>query len=624
MQIKSFCVRILILFGFIMVLSVMLPKKLPAFFWHFVKPYRNTFAGMLFAVFLLAILTSLNPFLMKIIIDDVVDSHGTQALFSSVLFPAILFILVYQAMDVCWAIFDYFRLKTLPKVREDIINAMFNYIQHHSYSYFQKHFSGSLSNKIADMARGAESVISQLVEPLIYQIMTLFVATIAMYFVHPLLSVVLFLWSILFLGIIAFFYKKTLRLSTIFSESNSVTMGKLVDSVTNIINSKLFARSQYEKKYLGNYVRDSREKDQILQWHMFKMKLIQGTSVTLLFGFMVSILLYARSKNLVTVGDFAFIFSLTTTVMQGLWYLASHFLTFSQELGVCEQALSLITTPHEIVDKPNAKQLKVSQGEIRFENVSFNYDRGKNVFKDKSQIIKGGQKVGLVGFSGSGKTTFVSLILRFFDVNQGKILIDNQDITDVTQDSLHESIGMIPQDPMLFHRSLVENIRYGHLNATDEEVIEASKRAHCHEFIELMPEGYQALVGERGLKLSGGQRQRIAIARAILKNAPILILDEATSALDSITETKIKEAVEYLMQGRTTLVIAHRLSTLSDMDRILVFSGGHVIEDGTHDELLAINGHYAKLWDMQAGGFLPERSLEDEEEEDLTEEEEVT
>lgn len=600
-----------------------LPKTLPEFLSYFVKPYRKTFAGMLFAVTLLAILTSVNPFLMKVIIDDVVESQGTTALFSSVVIPAILFILVYQAMDGCWALFDYFRLKTLPKVREDIINTMFSYLQQHSYSYFQKHFSGSLSNKIADMARGAESVISQIVEPLFFQLMTLLVATFSMYFVHPLLSLVLLLWSILFLGIIGFYYKKTLVLSTVFSESNSVTMGKLVDSVTNIINSKLFARNEFEKRYLANYVKDSREKDQILQWHMFKMKLIQGTSVTLLFGFMVVILLYARSKNLVTVGDFAFIFSLTTTVMQGLWYLASHFLTFSQELGVCEQALSLITAKHDLVDKPGAKQIKVNKGEIRFDNVTFNYDRGKNVFKDKNITIQGGQKVGLVGFSGSGKTTFVSLILRFFDISQGKILIDGQDITDVTQDSLHEAIGMIPQDPQLFHRTLMENIRYGRLNATDEEVIEASKRAYCHEFIELMPEGYNALVGERGMKLSGGQRQRIAIARAILKNAPILILDEATSALDSITETKIKEAVEYLMQDRTTLVIAHRLSTLSDMDRILVFSGGHVIEDGTHEELIAKQGHYAKLWDMQAGGFLPELSVDDEEEE-ATEEEELS
>lgn len=603
----------------------MLPKKLHSFLWYFIRPYRRTFCGMLFSVFLLALLTSLNPFLMKVIIDDVVafEGGGVKPLFSTVLLPAILFVLVYQVMDICWALFDYFKLKTMPKIREDIINAMFDYLYGHSYSYFQKHFSGSLSNKIADMARGAESVISQLVEPLFFQMMALFVATVSMYFVHPLLSVVLIIWSVLFLGTIALFYKKTLWFSTIFSECNSVCMGKLVDSVTNIVSAKFFAQGAYERKYLAKYVRESREKDQNLQWHMFKLKLLQGTSVTLLFGCMVGILLYARQQGLVTIGDFAFIFALSTTIMQGLWYLASHFLTFSQELGVCDQALSLVSGPHEIVDAPGAQTLIVSKGEIQFENVTFNYERGKNVFRDKTVIIPGGQKIGLVGFSGSGKTTFVNLILRFFNIAAGRILIDKQNIAEVTQDSLHQSIAMIPQDPMLFHRTIAENIRYGRLDATDEEVIEASKRAHCHEFIELMPEGYQALVGERGLKLSGGQRQRIAIARAILKNAPILILDEATSALDSITEAKIREAVEYLMRDRTTIVIAHRLSTLSDMDRILVFTGGHIVEDGTHDELMASGGHYAKLWDMQAGGFLPERSAGDdealpEEEEDVS------
>lgn len=601
----------------------MLPKKLHYFLWHFVKPYRLTFSGMLFSVFLLAILTSVNPFLMKVIIDDVVEYQGaSRSLFSTVLIPAVLFVLVYQAMDLCWAMFDYFKLKTMPKVREDIINTMFAYLQGHSYSYFQKNFSGSLANKIADMARGAESVISQIIEPLAFQIMALLVASFSMQLIHPLFGLVLLCWSFLFLGIICLFYKKTLWLSNAFSESNSVCMGKLVDSVTNIVSAMFFARKRYEQKYLAKYVSDSKEKDQLLQKYMFKIKLLQGTSVTILFGLMVMVLLYAKERNLVTIGDFAFIFALSTTIMQGLWYLASHFLIFSQELGVCEQALTLMNVPHEIVDAPDAKVLKVTQGEIKFDNVSFNYDRGKNVFRNKSITIIGGQKVGLVGFSGSGKTTFVNLILRFFNISAGRILIDTQNIVEVTQDSLHENIAMIPQDPMMFHRTMMENIRYGRLDATDEEVFEASKKAHCHEFIELMPEGYQALVGERGLKLSGGQRQRIAIARAILKNAPVLILDEATSALDSITEKKIRESVEYLMQGRTTLVIAHRLSTLSDMDRILVFSGGHIVEDGTHDELMALDGHYAKLWDMQAGGFLPERS--EEEEEEVEQEEEIS
>lgn len=601
----------------------MLPNTLFAFLRHFLRPYRLTFLGMVVSVFLYAILTAVSPYLLKLIIDKAtICLTVPQGLLATVFIPAVLFVLLYQVMDLCWIAFDFFRLKTLPKIRADIINTMFSYLQGHSYSYFQKNFTGSLANKISDMARSAESVIAQIVEPIFSQIMALIVAVIAMYFVNPFFSGVLLLWAVFFLGIGFLFYKSTLTRAALFSEINSFSMGKLVDSVTNIVSSKLFARNVYEKQYLLRYVQESKEKDEALQRHMLKLKIVQGISVTLLFGCMVSILIYARERNLVTIGDFAFVLSLSTAIMQGLWYLVSHFLTFFQELGICQQALSIVNVPHEIVDTPNAKALKVIKGEIVFDRVTFNYEKGKNVFKDKSLTIKGGQKVGLVGFSGSGKTTFASLILRFFDLDQGKILIDDQDIKKVTQDSLHAQIAMIPQDPILFHRSLLENIRYGRLEATDAEVIEASKKAHCHEFIELLPDGYHTMVGERGLKLSGGQRQRIAIARAILKNAPILILDEATSALDSITEKKIQASLKYLMQNRTAIVIAHRLSTLTDMNRILVFMGGQVVEDGSHEALLKRGGHYAKLWEMQTGGFLPER-LEDRGEE-ISEEEVIT
>jgi len=591
----------------------MLPKTLISFLWHFVRPYRKPFFGMLMAVFIYAVLTSLNPYLLKIIIDDVVlySNEGSGSLLKAIIMPVILFVLVFQAMDFSWAMYDFFKLKTLPKVRADIINSLFAHIQKHSCNYFQKNFTGSLSNKISDMARGAESVVSQIVEPIFAQIMTLLIAILTMYLVNPLSSLILLVWSVLFLGIVLLFHKKTLILSTLFSESNSICMGKLVDSVTNILSSKLFARNDYEREYLLKYVKESQHKDELLQWHALKIKFLQGLSVTLLFAAILAVLIYAREQGKVTVGDFAFILSLSMTVMQGLWYLASHFLTFSQELGICNQALTIINTPHEILDPVPAKSLKVTRGEIRFENVSFNYERGKNFFNNKSIIIPGGQKVGLVGFSGSGKTTFTSLILRFFDINSGKILIDDQNIAEVSQISLHSQIAMIPQEPILFHRTLMENIRYGKISATDEEAIEASKKAHCHEFIELLPEGYHTLVGERGLRLSGGQRQRIAIARAILKDAPILILDEATSALDSMTEQKIRESLSYLMKGRTTIVIAHRLSTLSDMDRILVFMNGHVVEDGTHQSLLKNKQHYATLWKMQAGGFLPEKFEEE-------------
>ena len=277
---------------------------------------------------------------------------------------------------------------------------------------------------------------------------------------------------------------------------------------------------------------------------------------------------------------------------------------FWEKVGNIIQGLAIIESPVDIKDAPGARDLVVTNGEIVFDNVQFQYHDAESLFEHESVVIKSGQKVGLVGYSGSGKSTFVNLILRLFDVTQGKILIDGQDITQVTQDSLHEAITMIPQDPSLFHRSLVENIAYGKKNATHKEIIAAAKRAHAHEFIVALSQGYDTQVGERGIRLSGGQRQRISIARAMLKNSPILILDEATSQLDSVTENQIQDSLWDLMQHKTTLVIAHRLSTLLQMDRILVFDKGSIVEDGSHEELLAQDGLYKKLWEAQIGGFL--------------------
>lgn len=273
--------------------------------------------------------------------------------------------------------------------------------------------------------------------------------------------------------------------------------------------------------------------------------------------------------------------------------------------GEIEEGLDEVLIPHEIVDQKNATTLITKGGKITWENVDFTYG-AQHVFEDFNLTIKPGQRVGLVGHSGAGKTTFVSLLLRQHEVTGGAILIDGQNIAAVTQDSLRNNIAVVPQEPMLFHRSIRENIAYGKPDATDEEIIAVAKKAEAHEFISALSEGYDTLVGERGVKLSGGQKQRIAIARAMLKNAPILILDEATSALDSESEVAIQKALHELMEGKTVIAIAHRLSTLREMDRIIVLDKGEIVEDGTHQELSRGNGIYARLWDHQAGGFLQE------------------
>lgn len=336
--------------------------------------------------------------------------------------------------------------------------------------------------------------------------------------------------------------------------------------------------------------------------------------IAVMMGLASITLIHLYGKGLVSIGDFALILGLSMELGHMMWYTMYQVDQFNQALGKARQSLNALVIPHEIQDKKNASQLIVTQGQIEFSKVKFHYQGGYSLFQNKSVTIEAGQKVGLVGYSGSGKSTFVNLILRLYEVVDGQILIDDQNLSEVTQESLRQAIAMIPQDPTLFHRSLMDNIRYGRKKASDEEVILASKKAHAHEFISLLPEGYETLVGERGVKLSGGQRQRIAIARAILKNAPILMLDEATSQLDSITESNIQDSLWELMQGKTTLVVAHRLSTLLHMDRILVFDKGHIVEDGTHTELLNLGGLYKTLWDAQVGGFLPDERKEESEE----------
>ena len=297
--------------------------------------------------------------------------------------------------------------------------------------------------------------------------------------------------------------------------------------------------------------------------------------------------------------------TINIAIVDRLWSLSKDFSKLTELLGSITQGLSLVYTPIEIKDKKNAKALHVTSGAITFQNVRFQYRGEEPLFQNNSVDILAGQKVGLVGRSGSGKTTFINLILRLFEIKSGAITIDGQNIQDVTQESLRAQIAIIPQNPVLFHRTIRENIRYGRHDASDMEVVSASKKTFCHAFIKKMPDQYNTIVGERGLKLSGGQRQRIAIARAFLKNAPVLILDEATSGLDALTESDIQKSFETLMANKTTLVIAHRLSTLRSMDRILVFDRGNIVEDGTHRSLLARPTLYKELWDAQVGDFLP-------------------
>jgi ATP-binding cassette subfamily B protein len=586
--------------------SSLTQASLKQFFFDIIRPYKWYIVSFFFIALYWGINNSLSPYVLKIIIDKAAAVNGDKfAVFVAVKPYVVLYMLLWFFIAIDMRFLDWVKLKLFPSVRYDIVTNMFNYLNKHSHRYFQNNFAGSLSNKISDMQSAAVAVLSTL-DDAFAQCCGLSVAIISMLIVHPIFALILLVWAAAFIFIAIYFFEPIHDLSNVFAASKTTLVGKLVDSISNVTNVRLFSRSSYENALIQQATFDTINKDRAMQWTILKMRVYWDVSIIVLIGLNLYVLVVMYAKNQVTIGDFSFIISLSISIFYNLWYLASQFVVFAEQLGKCRQALTIISAPHEIVDQSHVKPLVVTQGRIEFDEVTFHYDEGAHLFKNKNVIIEPGQKIGLVGLSGSGKSTFANLILRLFELESGKILIDGQNINAVSQDSLREHIAMIPQDVSLFHRTLMENIRYGRVDASDDEVIAASKKAHCHEFISRIATGYQSLVGERGIKLSGGQRQRIAIARAMLKNAPILILDEATSALDSVTEKLIQDGLHLLMEGRTTIVIAHRLSTLSEMDRILVFDGGCIIEDGSHEELIRMNGHYARMWQMQAGGFLPD------------------
>lgn len=574
--------------------------KLISFSWKIFKPYRFYISFMLFTGMLWGVYVSLSPYLLKIIIDSLAENKAVQQVY----LPAVIYVLLYFFTAINFRALDWIKYKILPPIKKDTAMNMFDYIKHHSHDFFQNNFAGSMSNKVNDMVVNLESLLNS-ADEFFANFASFLIAIVVMYTVNPIFALALFSWCVLFFIISVIFSKSIHELSKLTSESYSKYSGTLVDIFSNISSVRLFSRFKYEIKNLSDSVDNLVYKDRNMLKYIIKMRLVQDITLVGLLGVMFYMLLNLYSKGMVTIGDFALILTITMSIFQAMWHLANKIVDVYKNIGRCYQAMSLIEVKHEIIDQDNAKNLVVKNGEIEFKNVTFSYKNSTPIFSNQNIKISAGSKVGLVGYSGSGKSTFINLILRLYDIAQGDILIDNQSIQAVSQDSLRHNISMIPQDISLFHRSLMDNIKYGNVDASEEDIIKASKQAHCHEFISNLHKGYDTLVGERGIKLSGGQRQRIAIARAFLENAPILILDEATSSLDSVTEKYIQDSLHLAIQNRTTIIIAHRLSTLLEMDRVLVFKDGEIIEDGSHDNLLAANGHYAKMWAMQSNGFLP-------------------
>jgi ATP-binding cassette subfamily B protein len=584
-----------------------IPDQRFGYFLYFIKKQKINFVIFLIACLATSLSSSIWPYITGKIIDALSGYTGDKNLIFHQLgylfFSALTF---WVFLEVLTRLQGFASAAIYPNFEANIRMATFEHVNKHSLSYFSNNFVGSVANRISDLPRSSSIVIDFVFNNLVPLVTAIFISSVLFMELEPILSLIFFGWLATHLFICAVAGARAAELSRIQSESRTQLQGRIVDTLNNHLNVKLYTKQYFEVENVRNAQDDEISKNRATLFFIEKFKLLLSLiaffSLISLFYFTIKFWQY----NQISLGDMIFVFSSTLNILALAFAATVEMAYLFRELGVIKQGLKIIKDPIDIEEQEDAKELRVTKGKIEFIKVTFRYKHTNNVFKEKTLTIEGGQKVGLVGLSGSGKTTFAHLILRLFDIESGAIKIDKQDISRITLKSLRDNICLIPQEPMLFHRSIMDNIRYSSEDATDEEVINASIKANCHEFIMNLEDGYDTQVGEKASKISGGQKQRIAIARAILKDAPILIMDEATSALDSYTEKLIQDSIRVLSKNKTSIIIAHRLSTLLEVDRILVFDQGTIIEDGTHQELLAKSGHYAMLWRMQTAGLLPD------------------
>ena len=574
-------------------------------YWKGIRPNRGAFFVSLFLYTGASVTVAIVPIFYKKFFDSLNNADNKNEMIP-ILIGIIASILILKIIRWSFYRLGEFTFDTLiAKVMARLKQGSFNYLIDHSYSFFANNFSGSLVQRVNRFTRSYETTN----RILIYNILPLLISVIGSIsitlYIAPFVSLIIIILVILFLGFNIAFSSWKIKFDIQASEADSKTTGYLSDSITNNNAVSLFNGKEYEAKGFAEVTNDHAKKT-LRSWYLGdSVDAIQALLVIVAEFTVFYYIIKYWGMGLATIGTFVLAQTYIIDLAQQLWGSSGIIRKIYEAFADAKEMVEILETPYEIKDVPNAKALKVEKGEIKFKNVGFNFNETREVLTDLNITIKPGEKIAVIGPSGAGKTTFVRLIMRLYDLTKGKIEIDGQDIHEVTQDSLRHNISLVPQDPVLFHRTLLENIRYGRREATDEEVKEAARLAHCDEFIDNLPLKYDTFVGERGIKLSGGERQRVAIARAILKRAPILILDEATSSLDSHSEMLIQDALDHLMKNCTTIVIAHRLSTIRKMDRIIAMKDGQIVEQGTHTELAnKDSGLYKKLWDLQAGGFV--------------------
>ncbi len=583
-----------------------IPQTPMRFIWHVARPHTRWLYGTVIAVTIAEIASTSVPYIFRSIIDNAQGIVNSTSSISDVWFWAILYPVVTGIIFIAWRTAGFVGLGLTTRANATAYNTLFQYLSRHSHSYFSNRFAGTLSSKVTHASEGTQALVEAFLWNYYPTILSLLFTFAYIAFSSVYAALVFFLLLVVLIPLNIYIAKYRRPHVVEYSKQATKARGYAVDAITNMAAIRQFSRTLEEQKRFGEHIDTMRvlnaKQSRISEWGLS----INNIIIVLFEAIIILIGVQLWTAGSITVGELVMIITLMISVQGSLVFIGNGMNGFIRRYSEIQEGLSDILIPYEIIDERGAQTLTLTEGKIVWNAVSFDYG-DNSVFNEFNLTINAGERVGLVGSSGAGKSTFVSLLLRQHELTGGSILIDGQNIAEVTQDSLRENVAVVPQEPMLFHRSIRENIAYGKPDATEEEIIAVAQKAEAHDFIITLKDGYSTLVGERGVKLSGGQKQRVAIARAMLKNAPILILDEATSALDSESEVAIQKALHELMVGKTVVAIAHRLSTLREMDRIIVLDAGKIVEDGTHATLTKKrNGIYARLWKHQAGGFLTE------------------